>query len=185
MDITQTGGEQAILNEAMEARQNGATIFVVRIVVPWREDHGVSVAMPTVAGQIEAIEKVGWRLELFGEFCRPTLALTGRAPTACSVGVSSEERVVPGGGVARRAARQAPLAGRRRSPALDHLRARGAVRGMGARSYLRYPRAAQLAIPPWEGKAATGTFSLVGTVFEPNRAHLRMDLAQGRATAFA
>ena len=68
MGITQSGGEQAFLNEAIEAHQNGATIFVVRIVVPWREDHGVSVAMPDVAGQIEAIEQVGWRLEFFGEF---------------------------------------------------------------------------------------------------------------------
>jgi hypothetical protein len=71
---SQSGGEQAFLNEAIEAHQNGATIFVVRIVVPWREDHGVSVAMPTVAGQIEAIEHVGWRLEFFSEFLQASVA---------------------------------------------------------------------------------------------------------------
>ena len=74
MRNSQSVGEQAFLNEAIKAHQNGATIFVVRIVVPWREDHGVSVAMPTVAGQIEAIERVGWRLEFFGEFLQANLS---------------------------------------------------------------------------------------------------------------
>jgi len=63
----QQGKEQAFINEATQAHQQGAMIFVARIMVPWRDNHGFSAAMPTVAGQIEAIERVGWRLEHFSQ----------------------------------------------------------------------------------------------------------------------
>ena len=68
MGIVRDDGQQDILNEAVEAHQNGATVFVVRIVVPWVSSQESSAAVPGVAEQIETIERVGWRLEFFSEF---------------------------------------------------------------------------------------------------------------------
>jgi hypothetical protein len=68
MSIVHSDGQQDLLNEAVEAHQNGAAIFVARIVVPWGSNQAASAAVPDVAEQIEAIERVGWRLEFLNEF---------------------------------------------------------------------------------------------------------------------
>ena len=68
MGIVRDDGQQDILNEAVEAHQNGATVFVARIIVPWVSSQESSAAVPGVAEQIETIERVGWRLEFFSEF---------------------------------------------------------------------------------------------------------------------
>ncbi len=68
MGIVPSEGQQDLLKEAVEAHQNDAAIFVARIVVPWVSDQHASAAVPGVAEQIEAIERVGWRLEFFNEF---------------------------------------------------------------------------------------------------------------------
>jgi len=44
------------------------TVFVARIIVSWVSSQESSAAVPGVAEQIEAIERVGWRLEFFNEF---------------------------------------------------------------------------------------------------------------------
>jgi len=61
-------GQHDILDEAVEAHRNGGTVFVARIMVRWFCGQGSSGAVPGVAEQIEAIERVGWRLEFFNEF---------------------------------------------------------------------------------------------------------------------
>lgn len=43
-------------------------MFVARIIVPWVLSQEASAAVPGIAEQIEAIERVGWRLEFFSEF---------------------------------------------------------------------------------------------------------------------
>ena len=68
MGIVRSDGQQDILNEAIQAHRDGATVFVARIIVPWVSGQESSAAVPGVAEQIEAIERVGWRLEFFNEF---------------------------------------------------------------------------------------------------------------------
>ena len=68
MGIVPRDWQQGILAEAVVAHENGATVFVARIVVPWVSSQHASAAVPGVAEQIEAIERVGWRLEFFHEF---------------------------------------------------------------------------------------------------------------------
>jgi hypothetical protein len=68
VDIAHSEGQQDLLNEAVKAHQNGASVFVARIVVPWVSDQHASAAVPGVAEQIEAIERIGWRLEFLNEF---------------------------------------------------------------------------------------------------------------------
>jgi hypothetical protein len=65
MGFIQQAKENVFIAMASEAHQKGAMIFVARIMVRWRDNYRLSTAMPTVAGQIEAIERVGWRLEQF------------------------------------------------------------------------------------------------------------------------
>jgi hypothetical protein len=67
MGMIQDSKEQAFVNQAVEAHRKGSMIFVGRIMVAWRDSHGWSTSMPTIAGQIEAIERVGSRLEQFSE----------------------------------------------------------------------------------------------------------------------
>ena len=68
MGTVNSEGQQDLIKEAVEAHQNGAAIFVARIVVPWVSDQQASAAVTDVAEQIEAIERVGWRLEFLNEF---------------------------------------------------------------------------------------------------------------------
>jgi hypothetical protein len=66
--IVRSDGQQDLLNEAIQAHRDGATVFVARIMVRWVSGQESSAAVPGVAEQIEAIERVGWRLEFFNEF---------------------------------------------------------------------------------------------------------------------
>jgi hypothetical protein len=66
--IVSSDGQHDILNEAIQAHRDGATVFVARIIVPWVSGQESSAAVPGAAEQIEAIERVGWRLEFFNEF---------------------------------------------------------------------------------------------------------------------
>lgn len=46
MGMVRSDGQQDLLNEAVEAHQNGAAIFVARIVVPWGSNQQASAAVP-------------------------------------------------------------------------------------------------------------------------------------------
>ena len=84
-------GQEALVNEAVAAHRNGAAIFVARIVVPWVSGQHASAAVPGVAEQIEAIERVGWRLEFFNEFRQFRLGADRQGVTACSADISGDQ----------------------------------------------------------------------------------------------
>ena len=68
MGIVEPHRQHNILNEAVEAHRNGGTVHVARIMVGWVSGQGSLQGRAGVAEQIEAIERVGWRLEFFNEF---------------------------------------------------------------------------------------------------------------------